>query len=140
MWVLETNLDDVPAEVIGYCFEQLFAAGALDVFTHADPDEEEPARRAAERAGAGSGAGGAGGDPVPRDGDVRRPPLCGATGSKLRREAMTVQTPWGPVKGKRVYVSRGAKPEFTPEYEECAASRASTTCRCATCIFGCRAT
>ena len=31
--MLETNLDDVPAEVIGYCFEQLFAAGALDVFT-----------------------------------------------------------------------------------------------------------
>ena len=30
--VLETNLDDVPAEVIGYCIERLFAAGALDVF------------------------------------------------------------------------------------------------------------
>ena len=27
VWVLETNLDDVPAEVIGYCFDQLFAAG-----------------------------------------------------------------------------------------------------------------
>ena len=33
VWVLETNLDDVPGEVIGYCFERLFAAGALDVFT-----------------------------------------------------------------------------------------------------------
>ena len=32
VWVLETNLDDVPAEVVGYCFEELFAAGALDVF------------------------------------------------------------------------------------------------------------
>src|SRR2546429_96474 len=32
VWMLETNLDDVPAEVIGYCFEALFAAGALDVF------------------------------------------------------------------------------------------------------------
>ena len=32
VWVLETNIDDVPAEVIGYCFEQLFAAGALGVF------------------------------------------------------------------------------------------------------------
>ncbi len=28
VWMLETNLDDVPAEVIGYCFDQLFAAGA----------------------------------------------------------------------------------------------------------------
>src|SRR5207302_25341 len=32
VWMLETNLDDVPAEVVGYCFEELFAAGALDVF------------------------------------------------------------------------------------------------------------
>src|SRR5262249_16762454 len=30
VWVLETNLDDVPGEIVGYCFEQLFAAGALD--------------------------------------------------------------------------------------------------------------
>src|SRR5439155_15337398 len=33
VWMLETNLDAVPAEVIGYCFEELFAAGALDVFS-----------------------------------------------------------------------------------------------------------
>src|SRR5262245_31155264 len=32
VWMLETNLDDVPAEVVGYCYELLFAAGALDVF------------------------------------------------------------------------------------------------------------
>lgn len=30
---LETNLDDVSGEVIGYCIERLFQAGALDVFT-----------------------------------------------------------------------------------------------------------
>lgn len=29
VWLLETNLDDVSAEVIGYCFELLFAAGCL---------------------------------------------------------------------------------------------------------------
>ena len=33
IWILETNLDDVPAEVIGYCFDQLFTAGALDQFS-----------------------------------------------------------------------------------------------------------
>ena len=33
VWVLETNLDDLPAEVIGYCYERLLAAGALDVFS-----------------------------------------------------------------------------------------------------------
>ena len=31
--VLETNLDDVPGEIMGYCVDRLFAAGALDVFT-----------------------------------------------------------------------------------------------------------
>src|SRR5204862_4525014 len=31
--LLETNLDDVPAEVIGYATERLLAAGALDVYT-----------------------------------------------------------------------------------------------------------
>src|SRR5207247_2303538 len=33
VWVLETNLDDVPAEVIGFCYDLLLAAGALDVFS-----------------------------------------------------------------------------------------------------------
>src|SRR5205823_13388707 len=33
VWVLETNLDDLPAEVIGYCYDLLLSAGALDVFT-----------------------------------------------------------------------------------------------------------
>ncbi len=31
--VLETNLDDVSGEVIGYVYDRLFEAGALDVFT-----------------------------------------------------------------------------------------------------------
>ena len=38
--------------------------------------------------------------------------------SKLRREAVTVQTPWGPVQGKRGW--RGGLSVFTPEYEDCA--------------------
>jgi uncharacterized protein (TIGR00299 family) protein len=29
VWMLETNLDDLPAEVIGYCYDLLLAAGAL---------------------------------------------------------------------------------------------------------------
>jgi uncharacterized protein (TIGR00299 family) protein len=35
VWLLETNLDDVPGEIIGYTVEWLFAAGALDVWTTA---------------------------------------------------------------------------------------------------------
>ncbi|MEW6355933.1 MAG: nickel pincer cofactor biosynthesis protein LarC [Planctomycetota bacterium] len=30
--VLETNIDDMPAEIVGYAFDRLFDAGALDVF------------------------------------------------------------------------------------------------------------
>ena len=33
VWILETNLDDIPGEIIGYCIEQLLTAGALDVWT-----------------------------------------------------------------------------------------------------------
>jgi len=35
MWVLETNIDDMPAELFETLFEKLFAAGAADVFTSA---------------------------------------------------------------------------------------------------------
>jgi uncharacterized protein (TIGR00299 family) protein len=31
--VLESNLDDISAEVVGYVYDRLFGAGALDVFT-----------------------------------------------------------------------------------------------------------
>src|SRR5205085_5881603 len=30
---LETNLDDVPGEVVGHCYDLLLAAGALDVYS-----------------------------------------------------------------------------------------------------------
>ena len=33
--LLETNLDDMPGEIVGYCAEQLWNAGALDVATSA---------------------------------------------------------------------------------------------------------
>ena len=39
--------------------------------------------------------------------------------SKLQREAVTVTTPWGPVKGKRGW-REGGPQVFTPEYEDCA--------------------
>ncbi len=47
---------------------------------------------------------------------VRRYP---ARRSKLRREAVTVETPWGPVRGKRGW-REGGPNVFTPEYEDCA--------------------
>jgi uncharacterized protein (TIGR00299 family) protein len=117
VWVLETNLDDVPGEVVGYCFERLLAAGALDVF--AIPllmKKQRPgvmlgviatADRLAELEAVLFAETGTFG--------VRR---YQAERSKLQREAVTVATPWGPVRAKRGW--RDAVEVLTPEYEDCA--------------------
>jgi uncharacterized protein (TIGR00299 family) protein len=118
VWVLETNLDDLPAEVIGYCYDLLLAAGALDVFstpifmkknrpgvllsvlaTEANlPAMEDILFRETTTLG------------------VRRYP---ASRHKLNRRPCTVSTPWGPVQGKLGW--RGdERPIFAPEYEDCA--------------------
>ncbi len=118
VWVLETNLDDLPAEVIGYCYDLLLAAGALDVFSTPifmkknrpgvllsvlAPESTLPALETIlfrETLTFG----------------IRRYPV---TRSKLQRRAYTVATPWGPVQGKLGW--RGDQvPIFTPEYEDCA--------------------
>jgi uncharacterized protein (TIGR00299 family) protein len=118
VWMLETNLDDVPAEVIGYCFDQLFAGGALDVFSTpiqmkknrpgvllsvlapeaALPVLEAILFRETETFG------------------IRRYPV---ERHKLQREAVTVSTAWGPVRGKSGWRA-GGPTVFTPEYEDCA--------------------
>jgi uncharacterized protein (TIGR00299 family) protein len=118
VWVLETNLDDVPGEAVGYCIERLFAAGALDVFT-------TPVQMKKNRPGillsvlAADGA-----VPVLEEIIFRETQTFGirrhrAERRKLKREAVTIDTPWGPVRGKRGW--RGdAAPIVTPEYEDCA--------------------
>ena len=35
LWAVETNLDDISGELIGYCTTLLWEAGALDVYTTA---------------------------------------------------------------------------------------------------------
>lgn len=118
VWMLETNLDDLPAEVIGYCYELLLAAGALDVFTTPifmkknrpgvllsvlAPEAVLPAlEEILFRETATFG--------------VRRYPV---TRHKLNRRPCTVSTRWGPLQGKLGW-QEGRPPIFTPEYEECA--------------------
>ena len=115
--VLETNLDDVPGETVGYCIERLFAAGALDVFTIPIQMKKQrpgvllsvisPEEKAAEletilfRETATFG--------------IRR---HSAERSKLQREALTVSTRFGPVQGKKG--CREGLTVFTPEFEDCA--------------------
>jgi uncharacterized protein (TIGR00299 family) protein len=118
VWMLETNLDDVPAEVIGYCCEQLFAAGALDVFSTAIGMKKnrpgvllsvlapESAVSALEAI-------------LFRETETFGIRRYRVERSKLQREAVTVQTPWGEVRGKRGWRDGGLR-VFTPEYEDCA--------------------
>ncbi len=116
--MLETNLDDCPPEVVGYCLERLFAAGALDAFA-------VPAQMKKNRPGVlltvlsdGSNLGELEAVLFRETGTfgVRR---HRAERSKLRREAATAQTPWGPVKAKRGWRADGFE-VLTPEYEDCA--------------------
>lgn len=118
IWVLETNLDDLPGEVIGYCYDLLLAAGALDVFSTPIfmkknrpgvllsvlapealvPHVESILFRETTTLG------------------IRRYPV---SRHKLKRSSgITVNTPWGPVQGKLAWGEGG--PSFSPEYEDCA--------------------
>jgi uncharacterized protein (TIGR00299 family) protein len=115
--VLETNLDDVAPEIIGFCTERLFAAGALDVFVvQGQMKKGRPGFMMSvicEPAGV----------PALEAVLFRETATYGirrhtAERTKLEREAITVETPWGPVKAKR-----GRRDGFeivTPEYEDCA--------------------
>jgi len=118
IWVLETNLDDLPAEVIGYCYDLLLSAGALDVFStpifmkknrpgvllsvltteELIPAVEEILFRETTTLG------------------IRRYP---ATRHKLQRKAVTVETQWGSIQGKLAWLE-GRPPVFSPEFEDCA--------------------
>lgn len=118
IWVLETNLDDLPAEIIGYCYDQLLAAGALDVFTtpvymkknrpgivlsvlasgHTVSALEEVIFRETTTLG------------------IRKYPVERST---LARKSEIVQTPWGPVRGKVSWFKK-EEPAFSPEFEDCA--------------------
>src|SRR5262249_41085875 len=118
VWVLETNLDDVPAEVIGYCCDLLLTAGALDVFsTPIFMKKNRPGVLLSVLASEAvlhaleeilfreTGTFG-----------IRRYQVAR---HKLQRRSCTVSTPWGPVQGKLGWLE-GRPPIFSPEYEDCA--------------------
>lgn len=116
--VLETNLDDVAPEIVGFAIERLFAVGALDVF--AIPIQMKKNRpgvllsviceseKVAELEATLFRETGTFG--------VRR---TSATRAKLQREIVEVQTPWGLVKAKRGWRGDGFE-VLTPEFEDCA--------------------
>jgi uncharacterized protein (TIGR00299 family) protein len=117
LWMVETNLDDATGELVGYCSERLWEAGALDVYITpiqmkknrpgvvlsvlCEPIVVEPIEAVlfAETTTLG----------------VRRWPVHRR---KLERRMHKVATPWGPVEGKLATLP-GRSPTFSPEYESC---------------------
>jgi len=114
---LETNLDDVPAEVVGYCIEQLWAAGALEVYTvpiHMKKNRpgimlcvltgQEHAETCTRIIFRETGTFG-----IRRQNVERR---------KLHRRIIELPSPWGPVRAKQGW--REGVEVITPEFEDCA--------------------
>jgi pyridinium-3,5-bisthiocarboxylic acid mononucleotide nickel chelatase len=113
--ILETNLDDLPGELIGDAQEKLFAAGALDVFY-------QPIQMKKNRPGVLLSV-----IATPADAGKLSELILTRTSAfgvrqttvqrlKLRREIKTVQTSFGPVEVKFGY--RGDKlVQAAPEYE-----------------------
>ena len=116
--LLETNLDDVPGETVGYCIDQLFEKGALDAYStsiqmkknrpgillsvlcrgeHADALKQIIFRET-ETLGI-------------RQQSIQR--------SVLPRKASVVTTEFGEITGKVISLPNGTK-SFSPEHDRCA--------------------
>jgi uncharacterized protein (TIGR00299 family) protein len=117
VWVVETNLDDVSGEVVGYCTTRLFEAGALDVYTTAiqmkknrpgvllsvlcPPNLIERVEKIVFKETGTLG--------------VRRWPV---SRHKLERKPHRVETEFGPIEGKLGWIA-GQPPSFSPEFDSC---------------------
>jgi len=117
IWVLETNLDDVSAEIMGHCTTLLGEAGALDVYTTAiqmkknrpatklsvlcDQDHIKQLEKIIFRETATLG--------------IRRWPV---SRHKLDRRPHTIETPFGRIDGKLAILADGSV-SFSPEFESC---------------------
>ena len=119
IWILETNLDDVAGELVGYCTLRLLAAGALDVFTTAIQMKKN-------RPGVLLSV-------LCQEADVEKLEAIifrETTTLGVRRRAVArrvlprrshrVETPWGRVEGK-IGLPTGAPARFSPEFESCRA-------------------
>jgi len=120
VYLVETNLDNVAGELVGYLYEKLFAAGALDVYsTPILMKKSRPAIKISVLV------------PPSRRAQVeavllRETPTFGVRRvlmerSKLPRRQVTVQTPYGPIRCK-VGSLNGRTLKAAPKYEDARAA------------------
>jgi pyridinium-3,5-bisthiocarboxylic acid mononucleotide nickel chelatase len=115
--VLESNLDDMSPELLGYLMERLFDVGAKDVvFSHIQMKKNRPGIQLQVI-----------GNPEDKDKlstiIFRESTTLGIRFSYsqrfiLTREKSMVESPWGKMRIKKV-VNQGGKVATFPEYEEC---------------------
>lgn len=117
VWVLETNLDNISAEIVGHCTSLLAEAGALDVYTTAiQMKKNRPATLLSV---------------LCRPADAaklekiifRETATLGirrwmASRHKLDRRPHAVETPLGAIEGKVAILGEGQM-SFSPEFESC---------------------
>ena len=116
--ILETNLDDVSAEVIGYTRGRLMEKGALDVYaTPIQMKKDRPATMLTVLCRL---------DAVAQMEEIvfAETATLGIRRSVVdrciqHRDLVTVDTAWGPVAGKRAWRT-GYSATFSPEFEHCA--------------------
>ncbi len=116
--VLETNLDDLPGEVVGFTTTQLLASGALDAFvTPILMKKNRPGVTISVLCDDAK-------VPVMEEILFRETTALGirryqVSRHKLNRKPAEVLTTFGPVKGKLGWLD-GRPPQFSPEYDDCA--------------------
>ncbi|MBI3855230.1 MAG: LarC family nickel insertion protein, partial [Planctomycetes bacterium] len=120
VYLIETNLDNAPGELVGYLFEKLFAAGAVDVYTTAIQMKKSrpgvkisvlvaPSKRAAVE-----------------ELLLRETPTFGVRRAlmertKLGRREEKIATRYGEIRVK-VGLLDGEELKASPEYEDCRAA------------------
>jgi pyridinium-3,5-bisthiocarboxylic acid mononucleotide nickel chelatase len=118
VWVLETNLDDLPGEVVGYTMTKLMEAGALDAFiTPIQMKKNRPGVMISVLCNEAQ---------IPPLEDllfretatlgIRRYPV---SRHKLKRQAVEVETQYGSIRGKLGWLG-DRPPTFSPEFDDCA--------------------
>jgi uncharacterized protein (TIGR00299 family) protein len=120
VFLIETNLDNAPGELVGYLFEKLFTAGAVDVYT--TPIQMKKSRPGVKLSVLAAPSRRTAVEEIL----LRETPTFGVRRtlmerSKLERTESTVSTRYGAIRVK-IGLLDGETLKASPEYEDCRAA------------------